>query len=200
MGSEVAFVTTAVSNLINPAETNTPALQVAVRNLTTHKHDSSACVWVLRLNLCQRRKANRAMARFTRGWEARLLPSVHLRRMGNMGNTSARRLDQRRRLDRRLDGRRHRRAGADAAGERGARGTQSRCGGASCPARKRRHERVTGGSDPANPACLASGETILPASASLSDPCQGPFATPEGPIPSGIWAGDGPNPVTSCRV
>jgi Tol biopolymer transport system component len=51
--------------------------------------------------------------------------------------------------------------------------------------------RITGGSDPANPACAASGETVLPAAASLSDPCQGPFATPEGEIPSGIWAGGG---------
>jgi hypothetical protein len=36
-------------------------------------------------------------------------------------------------------------------------------------------EQVTGGSDPLNPACLASGETELPQSASPSDPCQGPF-------------------------
>jgi hypothetical protein len=48
---------------------------------------------------------------------------------------------------------------------------------------------ITGGSDPANPACVASGETVLPGEASLSDPCQGPFATPEGNIPSGIWTG-----------
>jgi WD40-like Beta Propeller Repeat len=37
--------------------------------------------------------------------------------------------------------------------------------------------RVTGGADPTNPACVASGETVLPATASLSDPCQGPFST-----------------------
>ncbi len=50
-------------------------------------------------------------------------------------------------------------------------------------------ERVTGGSDPQNPACVASGETSLPATPSPSDPCQGPFATPEGPTPPGILAG-----------
>lgn len=52
--------------------------------------------------------------------------------------------------------------------------------------------RISGGSDPANSACVASGETVLPSSASPTDPCQGPFATPEGEIPSGIWAGGGP--------
>jgi hypothetical protein len=35
--------------------------------------------------------------------------------------------------------------------------------------------RVTGGSDPANPACVASGETALAVEPSVSDPCQGPF-------------------------
>ncbi len=49
---------------------------------------------------------------------------------------------------------------------------------------------ITGGSDPANPACVAAGETVLPPAASPSDPCQGPFATPEGELP-GIWAGGG---------
>jgi hypothetical protein len=49
--------------------------------------------------------------------------------------------------------------------------------------------RVTGGADPANPACVASGETTLPEPASASDPCQGPFATPHDANP-GIWAGD----------
>lgn len=37
--------------------------------------------------------------------------------------------------------------------------------------------RVTGGSEPENPSCQASGETKLPGSPSPTDPCQGPFAT-----------------------
>jgi WD40-like Beta Propeller Repeat len=37
--------------------------------------------------------------------------------------------------------------------------------------------RVTGGSDPTNPACVASGQLVLPSTPSLSDPCQGPFVT-----------------------
>jgi hypothetical protein len=47
--------------------------------------------------------------------------------------------------------------------------------------------RVTGGSDPTNPACVASGETVLPEQPSLSDPCQGPFRT-ERTI--GVWSGE----------
>ncbi len=35
--------------------------------------------------------------------------------------------------------------------------------------------RITGGSDPANPACAASGETVLPEQPSAANPCQGPF-------------------------
>ena len=47
-------------------------------------------------------------------------------------------------------------------------------------------ERVTGGSDPANPACVASGERSLPATASSSDPCQGPFIVEDQGNPRGI--------------
>ncbi len=36
--------------------------------------------------------------------------------------------------------------------------------------------RVTGGSEPENPLCIASGETELPGSPSPLDPCHGPFA------------------------
>ncbi len=52
-------------------------------------------------------------------------------------------------------------------------------------------ERVTGGSDPLDPACIASGESSIGNSPPPSDPCQGPFSTPEGSLPSGIWAGGG---------
>ncbi len=51
-------------------------------------------------------------------------------------------------------------------------------------------ERVTGGSEPLNPACLASGEAVLPQEPAAADPCQGPFAFAEG-SPSGIMAGEG---------
>jgi WD40-like Beta Propeller Repeat len=50
-------------------------------------------------------------------------------------------------------------------------------------------ERVTGGSDPGNPGCLESGELALPATPSPLDPCQGPFVREEGGGSSvtGIW-------------
>ncbi len=47
-------------------------------------------------------------------------------------------------------------------------------------------ERVTGGSDPTNPVCVASGESALPANPSPSDPCQGPFVMEEQGHPRGI--------------
>jgi hypothetical protein len=47
-------------------------------------------------------------------------------------------------------------------------------------------ERVTGGSDPGNPACVDSGEGSLPASSTPSDPCQGPFVVEEQGNPRGI--------------
>ena len=46
--------------------------------------------------------------------------------------------------------------------------------------------RVAGGSDPANPACAASGEVVVPETPSLTDPCQGPFATTTS---FGVWTG-----------
>lgn len=51
-------------------------------------------------------------------------------------------------------------------------------------------ERVTGGSDPLDPACIASGESQLSPGSSASDPCQGPFVVTEG-SPSGITADGG---------
>jgi hypothetical protein len=55
--------------------------------------------------------------------------------------------------------------------------------------------RVTGGTDPASPACEASGEQSVSQPPSLSDPCQGPF---EPRLPesgeAGIWAGASEGP------
>ena len=49
--------------------------------------------------------------------------------------------------------------------------------------------RITGGGDPQSPACLASGETKLPSTPSLSDPCQGPFSASQEGRTAGIWSG-----------
>jgi hypothetical protein len=60
-------------------------------------------------------------------------------------------------------------------------------------------ERVTGGSDPQNPACVASGESFLPQNASPGDQCQGPFATPETSPVSGLLV-DGATSVFLPRL
>ena len=54
-------------------------------------------------------------------------------------------------------------------------------------------ERVTGGSEPTNPLCVASGESALPGTPSAADPCQGPFATEAGGggYVTGIWGESG---------
>ncbi|HMD56043.1 MAG TPA: hypothetical protein VKG82_01085 [Solirubrobacteraceae bacterium] len=63
-------------------------------------------------------------------------------------------------------------------------------------------ERVTGGSEPGNPACVASGEASLPSSPAPADPCQGPFvvnpaAGPGGFESSGIWSERGEAEATN---
>jgi hypothetical protein len=52
--------------------------------------------------------------------------------------------------------------------------------------------RVTGGAEPTNPACMAHPESALPADASSSDPCQGPFATQDS-AGYGTWNGGEPD-------
>lgn len=54
-------------------------------------------------------------------------------------------------------------------------------------------ERVTGGSDPLDPACIAGGERRLPTPSSPSDPCQGPFEVTNETSnrSSGIWTQGG---------
>jgi hypothetical protein len=47
--------------------------------------------------------------------------------------------------------------------------------------------RITGGSEPANPACVESGETKLATKPTLSDPCQGPFTPALESGEPGLW-------------
>jgi WD40 repeat protein len=56
--------------------------------------------------------------------------------------------------------------------------------------------RITGGSDPAAPGCVASGATVLLEPYSSADPCEGPFRSePYGSGTSGIWTGGVGEPV-----
>jgi Tol biopolymer transport system component len=56
--------------------------------------------------------------------------------------------------------------------------------GANAPTRA-----VSGGPDVENPACVQSGESSLPGSASPQDPCQGPFASHQGNEEQSLWGG-----------
>jgi len=49
--------------------------------------------------------------------------------------------------------------------------------------------QVAGGADPLAPQCIASGETALSLPPSLADPCQGPFSTRTEPADPGVWQG-----------
>ena len=59
--------------------------------------------------------------------------------------------------------------------------------------------RVTGGAEPTSPACVAHPENALPANASSSDPCQGPFATQDS-AGYGTWNGSEPDADSTPRL
>jgi Tol biopolymer transport system component len=50
--------------------------------------------------------------------------------------------------------------------------------------------RITGGGDPANPACAESHESVLPSPPSPSDPCQAPFSASQEGRTAGVFAGN----------
>jgi hypothetical protein len=187
-GREVAFVTTAVSNLTDPSATSTPAQQVAVRYLDTK---TTELVSVAREVSTGRELADVPVSgkegtgtygavyagptgdKFvTPGLYELTDPSAAS--ISADGSTVAwlgqsisaqaptlagesLKLDYTEPLWRRI---------AD---------------GGEAPTR-----RITGGSDPTNAACVASGETKLQQPNSLADPCQGPFMTQTGQLP-GTW-------------
>jgi hypothetical protein len=57
--------------------------------------------------------------------------------------------------------------------------------------------RITGGSDPANPACIESSEKVLAYPPSLTDPCQGPFSSNLG---LGTWVGGVGNDIPALSA
>ncbi len=182
-GSEVVFVTTAVSNLDGP---ETPALQVAVRDLDT---DSTQLVSVaLRPGDRERPRSirrpdgrNRSRAKKEGSHTARSTPQA-----APTAVQTARRIRLCNRPWARRSAPTARRSHGWARTSRAKRGcspakpcrpsTASRCGGASLTGPKRPRGGSPAARTPPTPACAASGETILPPPASFSDPCQGPFA------------------------
>jgi len=193
-GQEVAFVTTAVSNLAGP---HTPALQVAVRYLETERTElvsgeyDAATGQTTETPVFSEEQGHRFGAVFTGpganpgfrapppdgNWEVHPPIGASISGDGSavawLGDDIARQAPMlaaehppslyTEPLWRRIE-----------------------------PGSETPTERVTGGSEPENPACAASGESALPGSfpASGSDPCQGPFqvelaTSAEEPV--GIW-------------
>jgi hypothetical protein len=199
-GQEVAFVTTAISNLANPAKANTPALQVAVRNLATHE---TQLVSVAYDQATGRPAVDPATGRQepVSGEEGGLaygavyapdlaaaafeLPRTYSLQSPVGASISA-------------DGSTVAWMGQDISRQARVLSEEVLPAQYSEPLWRRIADgpeaptrRITGGSDPADPACAASGETTLAGSASPTNPCQGPFET-EAP---GVWTGGTGNPV-----
>jgi WD40-like Beta Propeller Repeat len=189
-GQEVAFVTTAVSNLAGP---KTPALQVAVRNLATEEtqlvsteYDPSTGQAIPDAPASATEDSTVYGAVYSPGGASNpptfpfndraygLTPAVGASISAD-GTTVAWMGQTVYKQSRMLSGEREPRY-SEPLWRRIADGPLAAT------------RRVTGGSEPESPACIASGQTQLPGlgAESLSSPCQGPFAVePE----DGVWAG-----------
>jgi hypothetical protein len=193
-GNEVAFVTTAVSNLVNPSEVNTPALEVAVRFLETNETVLvSRCYFRCEGALAPSvpaREGEPAFGAVYPGGSSVFAPAPAYGDFGTSPPAGA---------SISADGSTVAWMGSDI-NQQSAMLTQEQehipphyieplwrriTNGETAT------ERVTGGSDPAAPGCAASGETVLPSHPSSTDPCQGPFEVEEEKPSSGIWASGG---------
>ncbi len=172
-GQEVAFVTTAISNLAGP---ETPAMQVAVRNLLTKQTQLVSVVY----DPTTGTETGEPVP--TSGEAAAVYPGVKLAPrfpvpppLSTMGVGASISADGStvawlgQEIERQAPVLAHERNMTPEYTEplwrRIADGPQA-------PTR-----RVTGGGDPASAACAASGETTLSEPETLTDPCQGPFDT-----------------------
>ncbi|HTB71306.1 MAG TPA: hypothetical protein VK707_10020 [Solirubrobacteraceae bacterium] len=201
-GREVAFETTAISNLANPnrgaaggvEEPKTPAAQVAVRDLETNtttlvsaRYDPSTRG--PQLNVAGQPEPTPASAEggfgavYPSGSEIPPFPSAYAgASLSADGSTVAW-------MGQQISQQAPVMSGGDLADAPSyTEPLWRRIGeGQGAPTR-----RVTGGSDPTNPACEASGETRLPPPPpTLADPCQGPLDTSTGNSGSatGLWTG-----------
>jgi hypothetical protein len=195
-GQKVAFVTTAISNLAGP---DTPALQVAMRNLATGETELVSTEYEPSTGLAAPDKpvtATEGIATYGAVYDpsdGAAFPSVFDQRayklppsvgasisadgstvawMGTVVYKQARMLS----------------------GEKGPPYVSYTeplwrrvADGPLAPTR-----RVSGGSEAENPECIASGETVVPLeSISLADPCQGPFVVES----TGLWSGSEGNVI-----
>jgi len=196
-GRRVVFVTTTVSNLVEPHETNTPALQVAVRDLDTKQtelvsaaYDPSTGMPKVRLvngvNQDEPVPTNDAgygavFPGVNRAPRFPLIPPLATVPVGASISADGSTVTW---LGQEIE-----KQAAVLPAEPHMRPEYTEplwrriADGALAPTR-----RVTGGGDPASPACAASGERGLTQPPTLSDPCQGPFDTePPGPEGTGTW-------------
>ncbi|MGC2375291.1 MAG: hypothetical protein WA484_15590, partial [Solirubrobacteraceae bacterium] len=175
-GRKVAFVTTAISNLAHPAEVDTPALQVALRDLDTHTTRLVSTAYPpngARQPVAAVEGSNTYGAVYAEGAQAPPFAPTEAysapRSLGASisadGSTVAWMGQDVGRQVQLLPGEALLAKYAEPLWRRIADGPLA-------PTR-----RVTGGSDPTSPACIASGEQAISQAASASDPCQGPFAT-----------------------
>jgi WD40-like Beta Propeller Repeat len=184
-GREVAFVTTAVSNLV-AAATPTPKLQVAVRYLDTKQTVLVSARYVngrmteepvrtIRSGQEEHGAVYPGVQAFPAGAHAGPSLSADGSTVAWMGQNISEQAPV---------------LPIDVAGATHPTYTEPlwrRIGeGPQAPTR-----RITGGSDPLSPACIASGETEVAEPPTLSDPCQGPFDSVSGGGASGVgvWTG-----------
>lgn len=183
-GQEVAFVTTAISNLAGPS---TPALQVAVRYLNTHETRLvSRCYVACRPEYqpaVGSTEAERPYGAVYPGAAASFRSPPPYGAYGVSPPPGA---------SISADGSTVAWIGEDVGQQAPLLGGEARSAHYTEPLWRRiappetATERVTGGSDPANPACAASGERSLPGTPSLADPCQGPFVLEEQVATAGV--------------
>ncbi len=184
-GNEVAFVTTAVSDLAGPS---TPPFQVAVRYLDTHETKLvsrcfASCQAGYEPAVGSLENGQLYGAVYTGGSAVFAAPPT----FGNYGTSSPPGASIS------GDGSTVAWMGEDIGQQARLLANETRSAHYTEPLWRRIEpgsetptERVTGGSDPTDPQCEASGETVLPADPSLADPCQGPFAAEEQAKAAGI--------------
>jgi len=184
-GSEVAFVTTAVSDLAGPS---TPALQVAVRYLDTHETKL-----VSRCYASCRQGVEPAVGAVEAEHQYGALYPGGSAAFGSPPPYGAYGVSPPPGASLSADGSTVSWMGEDIAQQAALLPGESRSAHYVEPLWRRIEpgsetatERVTGGSEPTNPACVASGEASLPSTPSAADPCQGPFVLEEQSKAAGV--------------
>jgi hypothetical protein len=177
-GREVAFITTAVSDLNGPEGPPLPRMQVLVRHLETHHTELVSTQYSGGVQTEEPLAAESSAVFVGSTREPLPFPSPYggasISADGStvawMGTSIAQQAPV---------------LAGEGLAESYTEPLWRRLGGGGSPIR-----RVTGGSDPLASACIASGEAAVSEPANAADPCQGPFETTGGlsNVP-GLWTG-----------